>query len=210
MPTATVYDMTGAEAGRIELADSVFGVEDHPVLVHQAVVAYEGAQRSGTASTKNRAEVSGTGSRPWRQKGTGRSRHGSTRTNIWRGGGVTFGPKPRSFRSDLPRKAKLAALRSALSSRLRDGKLRVVDGLVVRDGKTREVAAALAALGLGKGASCLLTLAEKDALLTRAARNVPNLSVKRAAEINAYDVMSVQHVLIGRDAVEALTQRLSS
>ena len=134
MPKVAVYDMEGRQVGEIDLNDEVFGAEINQALLHQAVLMYEANRRQGTASAKNRGAVRGGGRKPWRQKGTGRARHGSVRSPLWRGGGVVFGPQPREWRQAMPKKARRAALRSALSAGLASGDLVVLDDLQMRAG----------------------------------------------------------------------------
>src|SRR5690606_18727326 len=161
VPRVAVYNTKGEQVGDIELRDDIFGVEANEALVHQAVVRYLANQRQGTASTKTRGEVSGGGRKPWRQKGTGRARHGSIRSPIWVGGGTVFGPKPRDYRQAMPKKARRAALRSALSSKVAAGEFLVLDELQLAQPKTRQVVELLNNLN-AKGSSALLVTADLD------------------------------------------------
>ena len=145
MPKVAVYDMEGRQVGEIDLNEEVFGVEVNQALLHQAIVMYEANKRQGTSSTKTRGEVRGGGRKPWRQKGTGRARHGSIRSPQWRGGGVVFGPRPREWRQAMPKKARRAALRSALSAKVASGDLVVLDKLEIPEPKTQHMAQVLKA-----------------------------------------------------------------
>ena len=158
MPKIKVYKMDGTQAGTIELSDKVFGVEYNEPLIHQAVVTRLANERQGTKSTLTRTEVRGGGRKPWRQKGTGNARQGSIRAPQWIKGGVVFAPKPRDFSKDMNKKAKVAALLSALSKKVADGELVVIDSLEVKEGKTKEMVAFQKALGLEKSAIIYLSL----------------------------------------------------
>lgn len=174
--------------GAVSLSDSVFGVEPHMSVMHQVVTAQLAARRAGTHSTKTRAEVAGSGSKPWRQKGTGRARHGSARTPQWRGGGVAHGPRPRAYRQRTPKKMKRLALASALSDRARSGRVIVVDGWDFPEPRTRDAARALAAVGASGKA--LLVLGDDDAAAGKSFRNLPAVHCLRIGELNAYDVLN--------------------
>ena len=169
MPSIKVYSQTGAEVSTMELDESVFGAEYRQALIHQVVVAQLNNKRQGTKSTLTRTEVRGGGIKPWRQKGTGRARQGSIRSPQWTGGGVVFAPKPRDFSQKINKTAKRVALVSALSAKLSDGNMIVVDKIQLENAKTKEMAAVMKALGVEKRA--LLVVTDEDAAVVRAARN---------------------------------------
>jgi large subunit ribosomal protein L4 len=208
MATIDVVTLKNARAGSIELPPAVFEVQVKPDLFHAEVRRQLAARHTGTHSTKNRHAVSGGGSKPWRQKGTGRARQGSTRSPQWSGGGVVFGPVPRDYEHALNKKVRRAALRGALSLRQREGAITVVDDFAVGEFKTRRVAEALDALGLA-GESVLIAIPEADDKLEISARNLPRVSVIRVGGLNVYDVLRHARLVLTRAAVEALEQRLS-
>ena len=187
------------------LDKSVFEAPIRPDLMQVVVIAQLAARRSGTAATKNRALVAGGGRKPWRQKGTGRARHGSVRTPQWAGGGVVFGPQPRSYAKDVPKKIRKAALRAALSLRHREGRLQVVKTFELEEIKTRLVAARLREL---EAEDALLVTAERDLRLEKAARNLPSVRVLAVAGLNVLDVLARQHLILVGDAVRAIEERL--
>lgn len=206
MPKVSVYNLEGQTVGEIELSDTVFGATVNEALLHEAVVMYLHNQRQGTASTKTRAEVRGGGRKPWRQKGTGRARHGSIRSPIWVGGGVTFGPKPREFRKAMPKKARRAALRSALSSKVNEGNLIVLDELKLAEPKTKQIVSMLSHFeGQRKP---LIVLAEQDRNVELSTRNLQGAATARAQDINVYQVLNHNKVLLTRDAVALLEEAL--
>ncbi len=172
MPTVNVVDRTGKAHEALELAASVFGAPGNRALLHQAVVRELAGQRAGTHATRGRSDVSGGGKKPWRQKGTGRARQGSTRATQWKGGGKPFGPTPRRYDKAMPRGARRDALRSALSDKLAQGQLTVVDALGLGQGKTKELVTLLAGLGLPTGVPTLLVVAERTDGVRRASRNL--------------------------------------
>jgi len=202
---ASVLNLKGEEVGKVALPEKVFGVRLSPVLLHEATTTYLSNQRSGTANTKTRAEVSGGGKKPWKQKHTGRARQGSTRSPIWRKGGVCFGPRTRSWRLEMPRKKSRQALAQALSARVLDGGLRIVDNISLDGAKTKQVAAFLKALK-AENRSLVVTDA-RDANLALAARNVPELRVVLVSDLNAYEVLAHRHVIITRKALDKLAPR---
>ena len=187
MPTLTLRDLSGADAGTVELDDAVFGVEPNVGVMHQVVTAQLAAARSGTQSTLTRAEVRGGGSKPWRQKGTGRARQGSSRAPHWRGGGVALGPKPRDYRQRTPKKMVQLALRSALSDRAAGGRVVVVDNWSLTAPRTKEAKAALDALGVS--GRVLVVLDRGDEVAYKSLRNLDDVDVILASELNAYDVL---------------------
>jgi large subunit ribosomal protein L4 len=208
MATVDVVTTENSRAGSVELPAAVFEVKVKPDLLHAEVRRQLAARHAGTHSTKNRAAVSGGGSKPWRQKGTGRARQGTTRAPQWSGGGVVFGPVPRSYAHSLPKKVRRAALRIALSLRREEGAITVVDELAMTEFKTSRVADILAALGLG-GESVLIVIVDADEKLEVSARNLPRVGVIRVAGLNVYDVLRHSRLVLTRAAVEALDVRLS-
>jgi len=203
-----VLDMKGAEAGSVSLNEAVFGAKVKPTFLHEVVTSYLGNQRRGTADVKTRSEVSGTGKKPWKQKGTGRARHGSMRSPIWRKGGVAFGPTPRSFRTELPAAKRKAALAQALSSKYAEGNVIVLDGLKVEEAKTKNLVNVLEALKADRK-PLLVVPAYGDEKLFLAARNIADLSMCSAADLHAYAVLDSGKVLITKEAVEALNRRFN-
>ena len=194
--------------GRRAVLEEVFGAPVKEHLLHEVVVAQLAARRRGTASAKSRGEVSGTSAKPWRQKGLGRARVGTRRTPLWRGGGVIFPPKPRSFSQRVPKKVRRAALRGALSLRLGEGAIVVVDAIEMEEPKTKAFAAVLEKLGIE--GSVLVVLAEANLILERSARNLPNVSAVRVEGLNVYDILRHERLLlVGEDAVARVEERLS-
>jgi large subunit ribosomal protein L4 len=202
---APVFNAEGEKVGELELPAAVFGQPVNRALLHQAVVRYLANQRVGTADTKTRAEVSGGGRKPWRQKGTGRARHGSIRSPIWRKGGVVFGPTPRSYRQDMPKRARRQALKSALSAKALDGEVLVLEGLSLAAPKTKVVAKLLTALG---AEDALLVTADLDRVLVLSTRNLPKAEVMVAQDLNAYKVLRHDKLVLLREAVDRLTEVL--
>src|SRR5579883_672592 len=207
MPTVEMVDLNNSSAGSIELADAVFGAEVNEALLYEAVRQYTAAQRSGTAATKTRHEVSGSGKKLWKQKGTGRARMGSIRSPLWRHGGTVHGPQPRSYEYKLPRKMVLGALRSALSAKLRDGELRVVRAFDLPDHKTKNMASALNRLEVRK--SALLVEAGENVNLARASRNLPHVKLVPTKDVNVYDLLKYQQVLLSENAARKLSEALA-
>ena len=193
MPNMKVMDMTGKEVGEITLSDAVFGAEVNAAVLHLAVRQYLANQRQGTQSTKTRTEVSGGGRKPWRQKGTGRARQGSTRSPQWTHGGVVFAPKPRDYTQSIPRKMKRLALKCALSAKVSAGELVVLDELKLSQPKTREMAAVMKALGAEKA---LVVLKEKDESVLRASGNIQALKLAYVNTINVYDILKYDKLVI--------------
>lgn len=208
MPKVAVYNMAGEVVGEMDLDDAVFGVAPNPTLLHAAVVMRLANARVGTAATKTRGEVSGGGRKPWRQKGTGRARQGSIRAPHWKGGGTVFGPQPRDYRQSMPRKARRAALRGALSSKVSEGLIRVLDGIAFDAPRTREMAAVLERLELG-GRKALVVTAAPDQNVYKSARNLPGVDAAAAADLNVYDVLNHEGLVITRDAVARVQEVLA-
>ena len=198
MPTVNVYDVNGSIVGEIELCEEIFGAEINVPAMHAYVTAYNANQRQGTQSAKTRAEVSGGGKKPWRQKGTGRARQGSTRSPQWTHGGVVFAPKPRDYRMSLNKKLKRVALKSALSSKVAADKLVVLDSLTLEQAKTKEMVKVLANLKLN---NALIVLPANDANVIRAARNIPGIASTTVGTLNTYEVLKYNAVLITKAAV---------
>lgn len=199
MPKVALYDMSGAQIGELELNDSVFGIEPNQAVMYDFVKMQLANKRVGTSSTKTRAEVKGSGKKPWRQKGTGRARVGSRRNPVWTGGGIVFGPKPRDFSYRLPRKVRKLAMKSALSSKVLENNLIVVDQLSFDEPRTKQMVATLQALNSGK--KTLVITADGDANITKSARNIPGVKPLRVDYINVYDLLKYDTLLITKDAV---------
>lgn len=204
MPSIKVYKMDGSEAGTMKLNEKVFGAEYNEALIHQAVVTRLANERQGTKSTLTRTEVRGGGRKPWRQKGTGNARQGSIRAPQWIKGGVVFAPKSRDFSKDMNKKAKIAALVSALSKKVADGEFVVVDKLEVKDGKTKEMVAFKKALGLDK--SAVIVMDNDDQKVILAARNIQKLSTLPVAQISTYEVVANAKVVMTKAAVKKIEE----
>jgi len=209
MATVNVMNASGGAAGTVDLDPSVFEAEVKPHLFHAEVRRQLAQRRSGTHATKNRSAVSGGGAKPYRQKGTGRARQGSIRSPQWAGGGVVFGPVPRSYEHKLTKKMRRAALRGALTLRQQEEALVIADGLSLDEFKTRRVVAMLDAIGVA-GHSTLVVTAGQERELEIAARNLPKVSVLRVEGLNVYDVLRHQRVVIAKDALEAIGARLGA
>ena len=204
MPKVDVYDMKGEVAGSIELSDSIFAVEINEPVMHAAVVNYLANQRQGTQSALTRAEVRGGGRKPWRQKGTGRARQGSTRSPQWTHGGVALGPKPRDYSYRLNKKVKRLALLSALSSKAQSGDIIVIDELKAAEYKTKTVVNMLTAIGADKKA--LIVTPAVDAKLVKSAANIPGVKTATADSINTYEVLNGGKFVISVDAAKKLEE----
>ncbi|MCL6592995.1 MAG: 50S ribosomal protein L4 [Alicyclobacillus sp.] len=198
MPKVAVYNMEGAQVGELELSDKLFAAPVRPDLMHQVVLMYLASQRRGTHKVKGRSEVRGGGRKPWRQKGTGRARQGSIRAPQWKGGGVVFGPKPRSYAFKVPRKIRRQALYSALSSKLGDGRLVVLDRLEVPEIKTKHMVALLRRLQLEKA---LIVDAAREQKAELSLRNIPGVKYVDAYGINVFDILRHDHLVLTADAV---------
>jgi large subunit ribosomal protein L4 len=204
MTTLEVTDTKGKAAGKVDAEDGLFGVEPNGPVMHQVVTAQLAARRAGTQSTKTRAEVAGGGAKPWRQKGTGRARHGSIRSPQWRGGGVALGPKPRSYRQRTPKKMIRLALASALSDRAASGQIKVLQGWGIDQPSTRTARELLESLGLEGNVLVVLTREEKDAAVWKSLRNLPQVHTLVTEELNAYDVLVSDWIVFTK---ESLPQR---
>jgi len=208
MPTVQVLDAKGKQAGSLELKADVFGSEIRVPLLHQAVTRELADRRAGTHDTRGRSEVSGGGRKPWKQKGTGRARQGSTRAVQWKGGGKPFGPTPRSYAKDMPREMRRASLRAAVAAKIAAGQLSAVEAIEARDGKTKSLVGALAALGIAK-VPTLLVVRELAEGLSRAARNVPWLTVETPAHVSVYQLLHAHRVVFERAGLVALEEALA-
>ena len=203
MANVKVYNMEGSEVGSLELNDAIFGVEVNEHLMHMAVVLHLANKRQGTQSAKTRAEVRGGGRKPWKQKGTGHARQGSTRAPQWKGGGVVFAPKPRDYSFKMNKKEKAAALKSALTSRVAEQKFYVLDSLSLDEIKTKKMAAVLDKLNVDKA---LIVLGEKDDKVILSARNIPSVRTALSNTINVYDILKYSNLVITKDAVAKIEE----
>ena len=204
-----VKTLSGSDAGKQAVGFDFVQEGKGNQAVHDTVVAYMAAQRTGTAKTKNRGEVSGTGKKPWRQKGTGRARTGSLRTNIFRGGGVTHGPRPRDFSKKVNAKTRQLALRKALSERMKDGEVVLVDSLELESHKTKELRNHILSLKPENAETVLLVNAKPNDNLALAARNLPLLNLVQADTLNTYQVLWPDVVILSKEALETVTERLN-
>ncbi|NUO07946.1 MAG: 50S ribosomal protein L4 [Candidatus Brocadia sp.] len=195
-----VYNKNGEKIDNIQLDAEKFGGPIRTTLLRDAVLMYEANKRQGTASTKTRAEVAGGGKKPWVQKHTGRARAGSIRSPLWKGGGVSFGPKPRDYSYAIPKKAKKLALFSALATRVRDNELIVVEDLNFESAKTRQMVGILKALRMN-GVSCLIVIPKADEMVWKSARNIPSVKVLTSADLNAYEVLKPKKILLTKEAL---------
>lgn len=207
MPEVDLLNSKGENMGKISLPEEIFGKKANPGLVHEALVSQLATARQGTASTKTRAEVSGGGAKPWRQKGTGRARVGSNRSPIWRHGGVTFGPKPRSYKIAFPKKKRRSAVKQILSEKIRENRLRVIDSLMLEEGKTKKAKALLEKMDVLMGA--LVIAKGKDTNLSRAFANLPKVKLITVQSINIRDLLNYEKIIITRDAIGAIVEGLS-
>ena len=203
MATVSVYNMEGNEVGTIDLNDAVFGVEVNEHLVHMAVVNQLANNRQGTQKAKTRSEVSGGGRKPWRQKGTGHARQGSTRAPQWTGGGVVFAPVPRDYTLKMNKKEKRAALKSALTSRVQENKLIVVDELKFDSIKTKAMASVLKNLNVNKA---LVVLNDNDTNVVMSAKNIPDVKTAQTNTINVFDILKYNTVVLTKDAVATIEE----
>jgi large subunit ribosomal protein L4 len=228
MPEITLYNQEGKELGPLSLSDAVFGVEPNAALIHQAVQTEEANQRQGNADTKTRGEIRGGGRKPWRQKGTGRARQGSTRSPQWRHGGVVWGPQPRSYNKSFPKKMKQSALRSALSAKVADGEVIGLEALAVSGISTKIVAGVLSALPLTRDVNVknrqgdellrstkqkqykvLVIVPEYDEVLLKSLRNIPNVTLRYAPEFSVRDIVSAGRVVLAQGAVSKIEEVLA-
>lgn len=203
MPNVAVYNMEGKKVGEMALSDAVFGVEISESALHQVVVAQQANARQGTQSALTRSQVSGGGKKPWRQKGTGRARQGSTRAPQWRHGGVVFAPKPRTYRQFVNKKVRRLAMKSALTAKVQSGEFIVLDALQLPQAKTREMVRVLKALN---ARSPMVVLAQADETVRRASGNIPECSTALVGALNVYDILRHGSVIVTRDAVEQIEE----
>ena len=204
MPNVSVFDVNGKKVSELMLADGIFGIEPNTSAMHLVVVNYLANQRQGTQSTLTRAEVSGGGKKPWRQKGTGRARQGSTRAPQWYHGGISHGPKPRSYGFSINKKVRRLAMKSALSSKVAGDELVVLDSFKLDAIKTKEVVKVLGALNTGK--KTLIVLPEKDDVIYRSARNIAGVKVSLVNTLNVYDILNCDTILVLKDAVAKIEE----
>ena len=207
MAVADVYNMEGKKVKKVDLDDNVFNVAVKPHVLHEVVVMQLANRRAGTAATKGRSDVRGGGQKPYRQKGTGRARAGSRSSPLWRGGGVIFGPSPRSYRYKVPKKVRKSALKMALSIKVQDKALKVVDRLDLETVKTKRFAEILSALETNKA---LIVMAEKNENVELSARNLPHAKVLRSEGLNVYDVLKFETVVLVESAIPQIQERLLS
>jgi large subunit ribosomal protein L4 len=197
-----LFNQAGQEIGKTELRDDIFAVEPNTSVMHQALVRQLANARQGTSSTKSRGEVAGGGAKPWRQKGTGRARQGSTRAPHWRHGGVAFGPKPRKYTQRMPKEMRRVALRSALSAKVAEGQVRVVDDLKLETPKTREIESMLGSLMIQS--SALILLGEANPTVQKSASNIPDVKTLRAQYLNVRDLLGHDFLVMPLGAVKAI------
>lgn len=203
MPKANLYDMAGKQIGEIELSEAIFGVEPNQAVVHEAVKNHLANCRQGTQSALTRAEVSGGGKKPWRQKGTGHARQGSTRAPQWTHGGIVFAPKPRSYRTSLNKKARRLALKSALSAKAADNAILVVDGLKLDEVKTKSMQAFLNSLEAGKP---VVITPDVDKNVVLSARNIPGVVTTTAKVLSVYDIVNAKQLVIDKAALAIIEE----
>lgn len=209
MPKVAVYDITGKQTGEeIELMDYVFGVEFNEAVVHQAVVMQQANERQGTHATKTRGMVRGGGRKPWKQKGTGRARAGSVRSPLWVGGGTVFGPAPRSHAKDMPRKARRLAIRCALSVKVAEGALVVVDNLTFDAPKTKDAVAMLTGFEAADKKALIITDGENENV-EKSSRNIEKVKALSNDCLNVYDILNAEKVLLAKDAVARIEEVLA-
>jgi len=204
MANVDVFDMSGAKVSTMDLADSIFCVNVNEAAMHMAVTNYLANQRQGTQSALTRAEVSGGGIKPWRQKGTGRARQGSTRSPQWTHGGIALGPKPRSWRVTINKKVKRLAMKSALSSKVVDNEMVVIDNLAMDAYKTKTIVNMLKGVGAGKKA--LIVTANNDAIVAKSASNIPGVKTATPGTLNVYDILNCDMFVVAKDAVAVIEE----
>ena len=204
MPSINVLDMTGKKVGTVDLAESVFAVEPNEAVMHQMVVSYLANQRQGTQSALTRSEVSGGGKKPWRQKGTGRARQGSTRAPQWTHGGIVFAPKPRSYSFSVNKKVKRLAMKSALSAKAAESEIIVLDAIKLDEYKTKVIAEMLTSIGVDKKA--LIVLPEVDRKVIKSANNIKGVKTAQVNELNVYDILNADKLVIVKDAVSKIEE----
>ena len=198
MPKVALYDITGAQVGEVALSEEIFAAPVNTAVMHEVVKAYLANQRQGTQSALTRSEVSGGGIKPWRQKGTGRARQGSTRSPQWRHGGVVFAPKPRDYRISVNKKVKRLAMKSALSAKVNENELIVFNALDIAAPKTKEMVKVLKAIDVDRA---LIVLAEKDEIVERAASNIPGVKTTLVGTLNVYEILKYEKLILTQDAL---------
>ena len=203
MPKANVYDMAGKQIGEVDLSDAIFGIEPNTNVVHDVVKNHLANCRQGTQSSLTRAEVSGGGIKPWRQKGTGRARQGSTRAPQWTHGGIVFAPKPRSYSYTLNKKVKRLALKSALSAKAAEGKVFVVDGLDLAETKTKTMQSFLNSVGVSKA---LLVTPEVNEKVVKSTRNIPGMTTTTAKILSVYDIVNAKEFIVDKAALAVIEE----
>jgi len=206
--SAPVFTQTKSDAGTVELPAIIFGEPLRRALLAEVVRMQTAGRRAGTASTKERGDVRGGGKKPWKQKGTGRARAGSTRSPLWPGGAVIFGPHPRDYSYGMPKQARRTAIRSALAQKLREERLTIIDRIEFAEAKTKHFIAMLRALGIDD--SVLVVIDDEDARVELSGRNVPNTKVLRAAGLNVYDLLRYHHLIVTRAALERIKERVAA
>ena len=204
MPQVTVFDMTGKSVGEMTLSDAIFGIEPNTSVMHAAVVNYLANQRQGTQSTLTRSEVRGGGRKPWKQKGTGRARQGSIRAPQWTHGGIALGPKPRDYSYSLNKKVKRLAMKSALSAKVMDNNMIVVENIVVEEFKTKVVKEMLNNLGATK--KSLIVMPELNAKFVKSAANIPGVKTALVNTLNVYDILNCEKFIVAKDAVAKIEE----
>ena len=204
MAQVQVYNQEGKKTSKLELADSVFGIEPNANAMHLAVVSYLANQRQGTQSTLTRSEVSGGGAKPWRQKGTGRARQGSIRSPQWMHGGIALGPKPRKYKVELNKKVRRLAMKSAFSSKAKENEIIVVDSITMDEYKTKTIVAMLNAIGADKKA--LIVLPAVDSKVIKSANNIPGVKTAQVNTLNVYDILNADKLVIVKDAVSKIEE----
>lgn len=204
MPNVAVVDMEGKKVSTVDLADSIFGIEPNAAVMHQLVVSYLANQRQGTQSALTRAEVSGGGKKPWRQKGTGRARQGSTRAPQWYHGGVVFAPKPRDYRFSVNKKVRRLAMKSAFSTKALSTDIIVVDSIALEAIKTQSIVKMLSAIGSEKKA--LIVLPTVDEKVIKSARNIAGVKTAQVNELNVYDILNADKLIIAKDALAKIEE----
>lgn len=205
MPNLKVLDMTGNQVSDIELSDAVFGITPNVSAMHTMVVNYLANQRQGTQSTLTRTEVSGGGKKPWRQKGTGHARQGSTRAPQWTHGGIALGPKPRSYRFTVNKKLRRLAMKSALSSKVKEGEMIVLDSITLSEYKTKDVVKMLGAIGAGDS-KALIVMPEADSKVIKSAANIPGVKTALVNTINVYDILNCDKFVVVKDAAKKIEE----
>ncbi|EGO65350.1 50S ribosomal protein L4 [Acetonema longum] len=208
MPKVAVYNVAGQKTGEMELNENVFGIQFNEAVVHQALVMQLASRRQGTAATKTRAQVRGGGKKPWKQKGTGRARAGSIRSPLWVGGGTVFGPQPRSYSFRMPRKVRRLAIKSALSAKVAEGELLVVDGIGFDQPKTKQVIDLLKNFNAADNKALIIT-AEENENVEKSSRNIEGVKAITSMGLNVFDLLHHDKILITKDAVTRIEEVLA-